>query len=40
MAEAEAAWRQSLRTVTIADIVASLPRGVPARTRALLARPR
>ena len=40
MAEAEAAWRQSLRTVTIADIVASLPRGVPERTRALLARPR
>ncbi|HET6193736.1 MAG TPA: Rrf2 family transcriptional regulator, partial [Trebonia sp.] len=40
MAEAEAAWRQSLRTVTIADIVASLPSGVPERTRALLARPR
>lgn len=38
MAEAEAAWRQSLATVTIADIVASLPRGVPERTRALLAR--
>jgi Rrf2 family protein len=40
MAEAEAAWRQSLRTVTIADIVASLPSGVPERTRSLLARPR
>jgi Rrf2 family protein len=40
MAEAEVAWRQSLRTVTIADIVASLPSGVPERTRALLARPR
>jgi Rrf2 family protein len=40
MAEAEAAWRQSLRTVTIADIVASLPAGVPERTKALLARPR
>ena len=40
MAVAEAAWRQSLRTVTIADIVASLPSGVPERTRALLARPR
>ena len=40
MAEAEAAWRQSLRAVTIADIVASLPSGVPERTRALLARPR
>jgi hypothetical protein len=26
--------------VTIADIVASLPGGVPERTRALLARPR
>jgi Rrf2 family protein len=40
MAVAEAAWRQSLRAVTIADIVASLPDGVPERTRALLARPR
>jgi hypothetical protein len=37
---AEAAWRESLRTVTIADVVASLPPGVPERTRALLARPR
>jgi Rrf2 family protein len=40
MAEAEAAWRQSLRAVTIADIVTSLPQGVPERTRELLARPR
>ena len=40
MAVAEAAWRESLRTVTIADVVASLPPGVPERTRALLARPR
>jgi Rrf2 family protein len=40
MAVAEAAWRQSLRAVTIADIVASLPDGVPGRTRELLARPR
>jgi Rrf2 family protein len=40
MADAEAAWRQSLRAVTIADIVASLPPGVPERTRELLARPR
>jgi hypothetical protein len=40
LAEAEAAWRQSLRAVTIADIVTSLPQGVPERTRALLARPR
>jgi Rrf2 family protein len=40
MATAEAAWRQSLRAVTIADIVASLPAGLPERTRSLLARPR
>lgn len=40
MAAAEAAWRDSLRTVTIADIVASLPSGVPERTRSLLSRPR
>jgi Rrf2 family protein len=40
MAGAEAAWRQSLRAVTIADIVASLPDGVPERTRTLLARSR
>jgi Rrf2 family protein len=36
MAVAEAAWRRSLARVTIADIVGSLPRGVPERTRALL----
>jgi hypothetical protein len=40
MAAAEAAWRASLAAVTIADIVAGLPPGVPERTRALLARPR
>jgi Rrf2 family protein len=40
MAGAEAAWRRSLAAVTIADIVASLPPGLPERTRALLARPR
>ena len=40
MAAAETAWRRSLSAVTIADIVASLPRGVPGRTRELLARPR
>jgi DNA-binding IscR family transcriptional regulator len=40
MAVAEAAWRQSLAAVTIADIVAELPSGVPGRTRALLSRPR
>jgi Rrf2 family protein len=39
MAEAEAAWRESLAAVTIADIVGSLPAGLPERTRALLARP-
>ena len=39
MAGAEAAWRQSLATVTLADIVASLPREIPERTRALLGRP-
>jgi Rrf2 family protein len=39
MAQAEAAWRQSLATVTIADIVTSLPRWLPDRTRTLLARP-
>jgi Rrf2 family protein len=40
MAGAEAAWRQSLASVTVADIVGSLPRGLPERTRTLLARPR
>ena len=40
MAEAEAAWRQSLATVTVADIVGSLPAGLPERTRTLLARAR
>lgn len=40
MAAAEAAWRESLRAVTIADILASLPAGLPGRTRSLLARPR
>ena len=39
MHQAEAAWRASLRAVTIADVVAGLPRGVPQRTRTLLARP-
>jgi len=40
MAAAEAAWRDSLHAVTVADVVASLPPGVPDRTRALLARRR
>ena len=38
MYAAEAAWRASLAGVTLADIVAELPRGVPQRTRRLLAR--
>lgn len=37
MYAAEAAWRASLADVTLADIVAGLPRGVQKRTRALLA---
>jgi Rrf2 family protein len=36
MHAAEAAWRASLAAVTLADVVADLPRGVPERTRALL----
>ena len=40
MAVAEAAWRDSLHAVTVADVVASLPPGLPERTRTLLARPR
>lgn len=39
MYAAEQAYRDSLDAVTVADIVAGLPRGVPARTRALLTRP-
>lgn len=38
MYAAEAAWRASLQGVTVADITAGLPRGVPERTRTLLAR--
>jgi Rrf2 family protein len=38
MHTAESAWRASLAGVTLADIVAGLPRGVPQRTRKLLAR--
>jgi len=38
MHAAEAAWRASLDKLTIADIVAGLPRGVPERTRTLLTR--
>lgn len=39
MARAHEAWRDSLRATTLADVVASLPDGVPARTRQLLGRP-
>ena len=38
MHDAEAAWRAALADVTLADIVDGLPRGVPRRTRSLLAR--
>lgn len=38
MADAHLAWQQSLAGVTLADIVASLPRSAPARTARLLAR--
>jgi Rrf2 family protein len=40
MAQAQAAWRESLAAVTIADVVESLPAGLPERTRALLTRRR
>jgi Rrf2 family protein len=36
MHAAEAAWRNTLAGVTLADIVSGLPRGVAQRTRALL----
>jgi len=39
MYAAESAYRDSLAAVTIADILDVLPRGVPQRTRRLLARP-
>jgi Rrf2 family protein len=39
MADAHEAWRASLAAVTLADILATLPRTAPARTRALLVRP-
>lgn len=38
MGDAERAWRASLAETTVADIVATLPRSVPARARRLLAR--
>ena len=39
MYAAEAAWRDSLAGVTVADLLAGLPRTVAPRTRRLLARP-
>lgn len=36
MADAHEAWRQTLATDTLADIVAALPAAAPARTRSLL----
>ncbi|MCK2215608.1 Rrf2 family transcriptional regulator [Actinomadura sp. ATCC 31491] len=36
MAEAHRAWRGSLAGVTLADVLADLPPGAPARTRSLL----
>jgi Rrf2 family protein len=40
MRTAHEAWRASLASVTLADVVATLPDGVPERTRRLLARDR
>ena len=37
MADAHEAWRQSLAADTLADILAELPPGIPARTRSRLA---
>jgi Rrf2 family protein len=39
MARAEAAWRETLATVSVADVLAALPPTAPQRTRALLSRP-
>ena len=38
MADAHQAWRASLESVTLADILAELPQGAPERTRKLLRR--
>ena len=38
MADAHQAWQASLASVTLADILATLPRRAPTRTRTLLAR--
>ncbi|RBQ17510.1 transcriptional regulator [Spongiactinospora rosea] len=39
MADAHEAWRRSLAGVSLADIIASIPDWVPARTRSLLTAP-
>lgn len=39
MADAHQAWRASLDSVTLADILADIPAAAPARTRKLLGRP-
>ncbi|WP_043634140.1 RrF2 family transcriptional regulator [Nonomuraea candida] len=36
MADAHRAWRKSLAGVSLADVLAELPEGAPARTRSLL----
>lgn len=38
MAEAHDAWRRSLAEVSLADVLATLPRSAPLRTRSLLGR--
>lgn len=38
MRQAHEAWRSSLAAVTLADVVGTLPPGIPVRTRQLLAR--
>lgn len=38
MADAHEAWRRSLAAVTLADVIDTLPRSAPTRTRSLLAR--
>jgi Rrf2 family protein len=38
MADAHDAWRRSLAGVSLADVIATLPRSAPSRTRSILAR--
>ena len=39
MARAHDAWRDTLRSTSLADVVSSLPAGIPDKTRRLLVRP-